>query len=169
MRTHKHVPHLSKRSRDVGYGDEDYSKQKEENEGMSEREEPKPAGKPGSIMGQAHSFSSFTQWPVNHQCSSAYGEGFFFSHGGCLWRWERLLGEFWCRSSQIPAILFLSLLWSLWWLALFVNLMQLRITWEEYRWGWSTMGRFVGMSVGDCLNSVHWFGKTQPTVSDAIP
>lgn len=26
-----------------------------------------------------HSFPSFTQWPVDHQCSSAYGEGFFFS------------------------------------------------------------------------------------------
>lgn len=45
----------------MGYGDEDYSKQKEENEVMSEREEPRPAGKPGSIMGQTHSFPSFTQ------------------------------------------------------------------------------------------------------------
>lgn len=47
----------------MGYGDEDYSKPKEENEDMSERErgEPRSAGKPGSIMGQTHILS-----PVSH-------------------------------------------------------------------------------------------------------
>ena len=78
----------------MGYEDEDYSKRKEENEDKSEREELRPTGKPGSIMGQTHILSPVSHngpWTISVLQSM---EEAFISHGECLWRWEMLLGEF---------------------------------------------------------------------------
>lgn len=124
-----------------------------------------------------HTFlSQFHTMVCGPSCSSVYGGGFFSPHGECLWRWEMLSGEFWCRPKFPPSCSSASCghcgcaAQYVWWPALFVNLIQLWITWEDYiNKGWSALGWFVGMSVGDCLNSDHWFGKTQPTVGDAIP